>query len=121
MSDRSKHPETKVLMQAAKTGVVNFSEHLDGCEQCQEQFSLFQQLAGVKIGEPEPAPETGVYRHAAIARLEMTRHPSRKEIGVVAFDSWSERPTEAVRDLGSTLERRLRFVADQFLVEVVSS
>ena len=119
MKELNQHPTHEEMLEAVASGKISFATHLLHCKVCREQFAMLCQLSEAKEFKLSPAPEAGLYRHASIARIAMTRNPSRREAGTLAFDSWTERPTAALRDKGSSLERRLRFKAGQFVVEIV--
>ena len=91
------------------------------CERCRTLYQLLK-WTGAEKGELvwEPSEEL-VNRSKAIARIAQSRKPARTIVGNVEFDSWGSQPALAVRQASVGLERRIRFAAGDFIIEIVGA
>ncbi|MBU0983741.1 MAG: hypothetical protein KKA42_07710, partial [candidate division Zixibacteria bacterium] len=116
---KDKHPDRDELLKAIESQTNRFSGHLAECEECRDLYDLLSRH-GITVGPVTEEPSTAaVDCWAAIARIESSRKPRRSVAGQLAYDSWTQRPVMQVRDGGSALERRVRFQAGKYTIEIV--
>ena len=108
------------MLEAIRSGVIPFQDHLDQCEECRNLFAVLSRVTTeAELAASEPSRHS-VYRHRAIALIDQSRHPRRQIAGAVVFDSWSHLSNVQVRDAVLEGERRLRLKAGRYVVELVA-
>lgn len=120
MKKAETHPDRASLLRAAQSGKVPFASHLARCAECRELYELFVQYGpDERLKDLAPSPQS-VALAKAIPRLVASRRPARAVAGRVAFDSWADVPAVQLRSAVGTLERRLRFEAGKYTLEIVA-
>ena len=113
------HPEPKELEGYLLQGDARVARHLEDCKECRTAIGLLRSrrlLAGAVPGSG--SSEALVRRLASIPSLAAGpgRPPVRAQF---VFDSWQERAPASVRHAGHGVERRLRYQANDFLIDLV--
>ncbi len=116
---KDKHPDRDEMLKTIASGRNRFRSHLAECAECRELYELMSQFGAAVEPDVEMPPETAVSRWAAIARIENSRRPAQSMPGLLAFDSWTQRPSLQIRDGSHALERRVRFQAGKYTIEMV--
>lgn len=117
MTNKSNHPEREELIKDAHTGSAICKDHVDTCRDCRDLFEFYSACFRVAPdGLPVPTEDT-MAKHLAIPLLEAVRNPSGRRQGAVVYDSWSQLPAPALRDVGKGAERRLRMRAGKVVLE----
>jgi hypothetical protein len=121
MTKKQYHPDRARLIAALSVGDDDVMRHLTQCEECRIIFDLLEASCSDSLDIIVSPPEAVTQTSKAIARLVAGRRPSRKVTAITVFDSWDSRPALAMRDLTPDVERRLRFRAGPFTIELVAN
>jgi hypothetical protein len=121
MESKDSHPDIHDIVNARRSRAGEVVEHLKSCESCRLLSDMLQCARRDSQAEIVPPPNGLMIRSRAIARLIESRNPGRTLMGAAIFDSWTDRPALAVRDSAPGVERRLRWRAAQFSVELVGN
>lgn len=115
------HPDRNELIAAIKAGEDKFADHLSACDRCRSFWELLT-WSGFGPGQVtwEP-PDDLVLKHQAVPLVVASRRPARRVHGQLLLDTWSDRPALAVRLAATGVERRLRFEAGRYVVELVAN
>ncbi len=117
----STHPNKFELISSIRSDDTSCADHISRCELCRTVYQLLKWTGADKgplVWEPS---EELVNRSKAIARIAQSRKPARTVVGRVIFDSWGNKPALSVRQAPVGLERRLRFEAADFIIEIVGA
>ncbi len=116
----SKHPDLNDMIEALRTGDRRFARHLAECERCRSVWHLLD-WSGAGAGRLEyETPDELIGDLQTIPRILRSRSPRKNMSGRMVLDSWRDRPAPAVREAPSGVERRVRFAASHFIVELVA-
>ena len=117
MASKSKHPGREEIIKAAETGSVPFKDHLDTCRGCRDLYEFHRARMRVAPDGLMAPSDEAMAKHLAIPLLEAIRHTTGRRKGAVVYDSWSQLPALALRDVGKGAERRLRMQAGEVILE----
>ena len=108
---KSGHPTRKMMIAAARSGRVQFAQHLVTCDECRDLFAIFR--AFPLAGEPSlvGAPSGWISNAAALAEKKLPQ-VIEKLLATLSFDSWQVAPALGVRGPESG-KRRMRFSAGE--------
>jgi len=120
VSDKNYHPDKAAMLRALKEGTESIEGHLRKCEACRIQMELFKAFPQSDDSTLERPSEDAVNRLTMVPLLYRDERPGRTYIGKVAFDSWANQPTAALRAAAPGLIRRLCLKAGEVSLEIVA-
>jgi len=116
---KTRHPERDQIVQAVRSGVVPFRDHLEECESCRSVYEFLLLCHRVECTDFEEAHPAAVNRHAALPLVIGDWTPRNSQIGRTVRDSWINLPATVTRDAAMGLERSLRLSAGPIALELV--
>lgn len=108
------------MLRALKEGTESIEGHLKECEACQIQMELFKAFPLADDSKLERLSEDAINRFTLMPLLYQNKRPGRTYSGKVAFDSWANQPTAALRTAAPGLVRRLCLKAGEVSLEIVA-
>jgi hypothetical protein len=95
------------------------ASHIKNCHECRTLVEILRWSLDESGGPFEPPTEL-LRRQKAIPQLIASRHPAESLPARLVSDSWGDHPAVAVREAPFGVERRLRFRAVSYVVELVA-
>ena len=98
---------------------MEIDDHLQTCRRCRTVHQVLE-WSGAGRGQLVWEPSTDLLaRLKAVPQLVESRHPQRAVRGRLTFDSWKDQPSLSVRKAPFGVERRMRFEASHYVLDLV--